>query len=335
MSSKVKIAKIICPHCGRQISSFNSKADTLLCPFCGQKSVNPLVKKGSIDAPELVLPFSLCAEDFVNMFAKSLCKKPFLPWDLLEAVQFEELMRLYLPMYLYTGSFTSSWNCTEHYSVKLKSGKTSQRKRQARGRSEGNYAILCLATADEELPPELRAFARTMNYPDAASVSSEADTAALLAGGFYTYEPTLDPRQLWQSRGRKHALQEAEAAAKAQAPSRRSNFKCSSRLNENLQGACLLVPFCYTHYRYKDEAGWFIADGTGTYSTLKAPKDNRQVTALVLCAAAGAALGLLPGLSVNLLYMAAGALLGAGGFCLYAAKKRRDMLRAVFPKAAL
>ncbi len=100
-----------CPSCGAQLFADEVTAVTT-CPYCNNPTV--IAEQFKAKKPEYVLPFQLTKEQAKERLAQYYQKKPFLPHQFANKNHIEEIKGVYVPFWLYDGTFEADtrYECT-------------------------------------------------------------------------------------------------------------------------------------------------------------------------------------------------------------------------------
>lgn len=315
----LKFQQVICPSCKRPINTFNPNKLMAECPYCHSKLVNPLVKPKDIPMPSRIIPFSTTEEDFEKALVKVLVQRDYVPTDIFEAISIKSVMQIYVPMFVYEGTYNAPWNC--RYAVGSDE-KNTQWFPQS-GIATGEFSFLLLANESEDIPKELREFTKSSLYEVGQAKESESDPIdcddedikeflqmekeredlEISQSSSYDitmskeFEPDMidyeddnlmilecnaDARILWEKYGKDMVNSKAEEEAKKPTKWQKTrNFNVSSSFNLTSQmGEYVLVPFWFVYYNYGNEQFYFLMDGNGNRKSYTCP-DNAKEKALI------------------------------------------------------
>ena len=278
----LKLQQFHCPSCGQNITQLTPFKASIECPYCHQVSLNPLVVDKSILVPERVIPFTVSRDDFGEMIIEELVDEPNLPLDLFDQITFGTVIKAFLPMFEYTGSFDGVWNCEEAYTVEHKRRRNNTtvveretRYRPVSGQACGNYSVLALAYQGKDIPREFQRFVHVFNTPEANSYPFNPELMGLDSGEqILALEMNLEPRNVWVQQAEDYVKARAVRACENQAPRQRRNFRCSTSIDPDEEGVYTMVPFWLVNFFYDGETWNFLADGTGSWRHLSAPKST-------------------------------------------------------------
>lgn len=291
MAETLTLQTLKCPSCTRQISSYNKFSVSVKCPNCGSVIKNPMVESKDVIMPERIIPFTSDESTFEQTMVNSLVNTDYVDKHVFEGINTDNVFRAYLPMYLYEGTYTSSWSCESSYTdqqVKISSSWTSDSKklstkevkkwRPQNGTASGNFAFLCLANESEkDLPNELREFTKLFPYNVMCSKEFRAE---LLENqeNLVSIDRNADATLVWQKHGKDMVDQTAEQAALNQIGNQEiRNFRSSSSFTLSTKGTYVLAPFWFVYYNFKNNNYHFLMDGLGEQTSFTYPVDQEDV----------------------------------------------------------
>lgn len=283
--AELELQQIVCPSCRQVISSFNPFAAEVECPYCHTKSLNPLISAKKIPYPERIIPFKTTENDFEQSLIAALVARDYVPVDIFNYISAGDVIKVYLPMYLYEGRFISSWSGRTSYTVsgtRYIGGRviptTEQRYVPQTGAAQGNFALLCLAYDGEDIPEELRVF--SSQFPYNAVNSQEFDPSLLELDSEdspLTIPLNTDAEFIWNKFGDSYVNRLAQEKAIEQTRGKNvSGFSSSSSYSLSGKGRLVLAPFWFVYYTYKKEQYYFIMDGLGERTSMTAPVDPKE-----------------------------------------------------------
>lgn len=283
----LELQQVKCPNCGANITSFNAFKAEVECPYCHQKAFNPLIVSKQIPIPERLIVFKTNEDDFSRSLVNTLVEQDFVPTDIFECINPGNVIKAYLPMYLYEGTFQASWSCQVGYEtteVRASSdgkahNKTVKKYQPASGTSSGNFAFLCLAYEGEDIPEELKNFTFTFPYNIRDSKEYSPDLLGLDKDNeLQTLAINTDPELVWNQYGEQLVNQEAEECAQKQVNGQDiKDFRVSSNYNLKTNGRYVLAPFWFVYYMYKGEKHYYIMDGLGENHAYSTPTNQEEV----------------------------------------------------------
>lgn len=278
-----------CKKCGYPLSQIGPFVGVIVCPKCGQSHLNPMFEEKSMPVPERIIPFKTDEEAFSKALINRLVNSDYVPKDIFDHINPSSLIKTYLPMYLYEGKYLASWSCEVAYETteigtnlsgdRLKEKKV-KRYRPASGTSQGNFAFLCLAHEDDDIPQELREFASAFPYNIQDSMPFNP---AILNGeeGTQVLYFNADSDVVWNKYGDGLVAQFAEETAKEQLNGQDiKNFNVSSSYDLLHEGRNIMAPFWFVYYTYKDKTFYYMMDGLGENDAYSTPVDQNELAAV-------------------------------------------------------
>lgn len=284
----LELQQVKCPNCGANITSFNAFKAEVECPYCHQKAFNPLIVSKQVPIPERVIVFKTNESNFEQSMINSLIETDYVPTDIFSVINPGNIIKAYLPMYLYEGVFQASWSCmvgTQETEMRASSdGKSVKNKtvikyRPSNGNSSGNFAFLCLAYEGEDVPKELQQFTSTFPYDPFDSKEYDPDLLGLEAdSSIQTLAMNADSDIVWNKYGSGLVDNIAESSASKQAAGDYiKDFRVSSNYNLSSKGRYIMAPFWFVYYNYKESKFYYIMDGIGSHDSVSTPVDQEQV----------------------------------------------------------
>ena len=277
-----------CPNCGANITSFNAFKADVECPYCHQKAFNPLITSKQVPVPERLIVFKSDENDFSKAMVNALIDQDYVPTDIFKCINPGNVIKAYLPMYLYEGKYQASWSCSVAYKttqVKASADGTKVRNETVKkfqpmsGTSNGNFEFLCLAYEGEDIPEELKNF--TLTFPYNVRDSKEYDPSLLGLEDdkdLKTLAVNTEPELVWDSHGEELVNQLAQQTAIQQVNGQEvKDFKASSSYDLTTKGRYVLAPFWFVYYMYKGEKYYFLMDGLGEHHALSNPVNEVEV----------------------------------------------------------
>lgn len=292
MSETLKLQIVQCPGCNNPLTSFSAFKSTVTCPRCGKVMKNPLVTAKEEMKPERIIPFTSMESDFENALVNTLINQDYVPKNIFEAINTDNVFRAYLPMYLYEGTYQASWSCESSYedqkvdissnwtdNGKTISTKTVKKWRPQNGNAAGNFAFLCLANEEgNDLPDELRNFTYQFPYDVMQSKPFDGDILNEEDERLITIPRNADSAIVWQKHGKDLVDDTAQKAALNQIGDQEiRNFRASSSFNLATKGEYVLAPFWFVYYTYNNQKYNFMMDGTGQRTSYTYPVDQEEV----------------------------------------------------------
>ena len=142
-TSKLQVLK--CPACNAKLTYFFEFDQVITCPVCHNRMNSHVPQTVEAHMPLRYVSPTIDVDGFKHLMAKTLVDIDFVPCDVFQAIDAEEVFCIYLPMYLYEGTYQVAW-----------SGNGANQQ-QLHGKATGKIAYLFLANDGKgELPKELR-----------------------------------------------------------------------------------------------------------------------------------------------------------------------------------
>lgn len=299
MAETLELQQVICPSCKQVITSFNPFEAEVECPYCHNKAFNPLITAKKVPVPERVITFQTSEMDFERAMIDSLVERDYVPTDVFQHIHPENIIKAYLPMFLYEGRYSANWSCAAApITSKTRGGilrtlriinfivnkKWEEKFQSYNGTASGNFAALCLAYDGRDIPKELREFCEQYHYNLMASKEYNPDLLGLKSGHSpLTLALDADTDVTWGKQGSSIVTQFAEQNALDEQLAGYEirgfkTFNCSSNLNHN--GRYVLAPFWFVYYTYNKEKHYFIMDGVGDRTAMSAPVCQEEVKSI-------------------------------------------------------
>lgn len=285
-----ELKQVICPACTKPITTFNANNLMSQCPHCSSKLVNPLVKPKAMAFPDRIIQFKTKEEDFERVMVTALVNQDYVPTDIFDIVTADKVVQVYLPMYLYEGTYNASWACEYaeqgqrvDISRNWQGDKTLKTKnvtnwRPQNGNASGNFSFLCLANEGNDVPEELRNFTRLFPYDVMMSKEFERDLIDVNDKNLMVVERNADSQLVWQKNGKQMVEDTARNAAYNQLGSQQiRNFRATSSYTLTNAGKFVLVPFWFVYYKYDNMQYHFLMDGIGARTSYTHPVNEEEV----------------------------------------------------------
>ena len=288
MADSLELQQVICPSCKQVITSFSPFAAEVECPYCHNKAFNPLITAKKIPVPERLIVFKTNENDFEQALISNLVERDYVPTDIFNCINPDNVIKAYLPMFLYEGQYQSSWSCKVAYEAtevratsdgKGVKNKTVKKYAPQTGTSQGNFAFLCLAYEGKDIPEELRTFSTQFPYNTMASKEYDPNLLGLDAEDSpMTLPLDADTDLIWNKYGESLVNQMASDNAKQQLSGEDiKDFRASNSYNLKHNGRFVLAPFWFVYYTYNNEKHYFIMDGLGENTAMTTPIDQEEV----------------------------------------------------------
>ncbi|MQP11367.1 hypothetical protein F7D20_05170 [Prevotella copri] len=205
-------------------------------------------------------------DGFKHLMAQTLVDIDFVPCDVFQAIDAKEVFCIYLPMYLYEGTYQVAWSGI---------GPDQQ---QLNGNAKGKLAYLYLANDRKgDLPKELRDFTTCLPYDAEALSSFEAGHIDATDSHVLATLSTITAEAVWKKWGTKLTDKLAKSTVHDQIGNQKvRKLKISPTVELTNLGEPLFVPFYFSYYTYNNRRYCFIADGQGKHLSYNNPIDKRE-----------------------------------------------------------
>lgn len=286
----LRLQQVICPSCKRPINTFNPNNLMAKCPYCNSKLVNPLVKPKAMAFPDRIIQFKTREEDFEKVMVTALVNQNYVPTDIFDIITADKVIQVYLPMFLFEGTYNASWACEYaeqgqrvDVSRNWQGDKTLKTKnvtnwRPQNGNAAGNFALLCLAHEGNDVPEELRNFTRLFPYDVMMSKEFEPNLIDANDNNLMVVERNSDAQLVWQKYGKQMVEDTARNAAYNQLGGQQiRNFRATTSHNITNMGKLVLVPFWFVYYKYNNKQYHFLMDGIGVRTSYDYPVNEEEV----------------------------------------------------------
>lgn len=288
MAETLELQQVTCPSCKQVITSFSPFAAEVECPYCHNKAFNPLITAKKVPIPERLIVFRTKEKDFEHALVENLAERDYVPTDIFQCINPGNVIKAYLPMFLYEGRYQSSWSCKVAYEtneVRASSDGTKVKNKTVKkfaphtGTSQGNFAFMCLAYEGDDIPEELRSF--SSQFPYNVMASKEYDPALLgLDSGEspMTMALNTDADLVWNKYGDGLVNEMACESAQQQLSGEEiKDFRASNSYDLKHGGRYVLAPFWFVYYTYNNEKHYFIMDGLGENNAMTTPVNQEEV----------------------------------------------------------
>lgn len=288
MAETLELQQVVCPSCRQVITSFSPFQAEVECPYCHNKAFNPLITAKKVPVPERILVFRTDEEAFEKAMIEQLVERDYVPTDIFSSINPGNIIKAYLPMFLYEGTYKSSWSCkvavetTEvraSYDGKKVKNKTVKKFLPHTGTSQGNFAFLCLAYEGKDIPEELRDFCKQYSYNVMGSKEYDPNLLGLNSGSSpLTLALDTDTDLTWNKYGNSLVNELAKQNALEQLSGDEiKDFRASNSYDLKHNGRYVLAPFWFVYYTYNNERHYFMMDGLGDDSAMSAPINEEEV----------------------------------------------------------
>jgi uncharacterized protein YbaR (Trm112 family) len=263
-TSKLQVLK--CPACNAKLTYFFEFDQVITCPVCHNRMNSHVSQTVEAHMPLRYVSPTIDVDGFKYLMAQTLVDIDFVPCDVFQAIDAEEVFCIYLPMYLYEGIYQVAW-----------SGNGANQQ-QLHGKATGKIAYLFLANDGKgELPKELRDFTACLPYDAEALSPFVADNIDATDSHILTALSTMSAEDVWKKWGKAHTDELAMRSVHAQIGNQKvRKLKTSTNIELTNQGELLYVPFYFTYYTYNNHRYSFIADVQGKHQSYNNPIDKRE-----------------------------------------------------------
>lgn len=263
-TSKLQVLK--CPACNAKLTYFFEFDQVITCPVCHNRMNSHVPQTVEAHMPLRYVSPNIDVDGFKHLMAQTLVDIDFVPCDVFQAIDAEEVFCIYLPMYLYEGTYQVAW-----------SGIGSDQQ-QLNGNAKGKLAYLYLANDRKgDLPKELRDFTTCLPYDVEALSSFEAGHIDATDSHVLTTLSTITAEAVWKKWGTKLTDKLAKSTVHDQIGNQKvRKLKISPTVELTKLGEPLFVPFYFSYYTYNNRRYCFIADGHGKHLSYNNPIDKRE-----------------------------------------------------------
>lgn len=263
-TSKLQVLK--CPACNAKLTYFFEFDQVITCPVCHNRMNSPVLQTVEAHMPLRYVSPTIDVDGFKHLMAQTLVDIDFVPCDVFQAIDAEEVFCIYLPMYLYEGTYQVAW-----------SGNGANQQ-QLHGNATGKMAYLYLANDRKgDLPKELRDFTTCLPYDAEALSSFEAGHIDATDSHILTALSTITAEAVWKKWGSKLTDKLAKSTVHDQIGNQKvRKLKISPTVELTKLGEPLFVSFYFSYYTYNNRRYCFIADGQGKHLSYNDPIDRRE-----------------------------------------------------------
>lgn len=265
-----------CPSCNKHVTRYGEFAPSVQCPHCGTVVNQPAIAEVVMDEPDLIIPFKVSKDAFKETLVETLVAQEGAAGNVFTVINTDAIHGVYVPMYLYEGSYSADWQCSEKEESMDASQKAEWVKQN--GNATGSFSFLCLANeGGKDVSEDMMKF--ISNY--ACEVSLMAPFA----------EESLNPKEekqlllpcnvessrVWKKHGKAKMEQIAHDAALDQLAEKKvKKFKVTTSCTLTTDGKLVLVPFWVIYYKYNNKQYHFFMDGIGANKHSEFPLDEEE-----------------------------------------------------------
>lgn len=263
-TSKLQVLK--CPTCNAKLTYFFEFEQVITCPVCHNRMNSHVSLTVEAHMPLRYVSPTIDVDGFKHLVAQTLVDIDFVPCDVFQAIDAKEVFCIYLPMYLYEGTYQVAWSGI---------GPDQQ---QLNGNAKGKLAYLYLANDRKgDLPKELRDFTTCLPYDAEALSSFEVGHIDATDSHVLATLSTITAEAVWKKWGTKLTDKLAKSTVHDQIGNQKvRKLKISPTVELTNLGEPLFVPFYFSYYTYNNRRYCFIADGQGKHLSYNNPIDKRE-----------------------------------------------------------
>lgn len=263
-TSKLQVLK--CPACNAKLTYFFELEQVITCPVCHNRMNSHVLQTVEAHMPLRYVSPTIDVDGFKHLMAQTLVDIDFVPCDVFQAIDAKEVFCIYLPMYLYEGTYQVAWSGI---------GPDQQ---QLNGNAKGKLAYLYLANDRQgDLPKELRDFTTCLPYDAEVLSSFEAGHIDATDSHVLATLSTITAEAVWKKWGTKLTDKLAKSTVHDQIGNQKvRKLKISPSVELTNLGEPLFVPFYFSYYTYNNRRYCFIADGQGKHLSYNNPIDKRE-----------------------------------------------------------
>lgn len=263
-TSKLQVLK--CPACNAKLTYFFEFEQVITCPVCHNRMNSHVLQTVEAHMPLRYVSPTIDVDGFKHLMAQTLVDIDFVPCDVFQAIDAKEVFCIYLPMYLYEGTYQVAWSGI---------GPDQQ---QLNGNAKGKLAYLYLANDRKgDLPKELRDFTTCLPYDAEALSSFEVGHIDATDSHVLATLSTITAEAVWKKWGTKLTDKLAKSTVHDQIGNQKvRKLKISPSVELTNLGEPLFVPFYFSYYTYNNRRYCFIADGQGKHLSYNNPIDKRE-----------------------------------------------------------
>lgn len=270
-TSNLQVLK--CPACNAKLTYFFEFEQVITCPVCHNRMNSHVLRTVEAHMPLHYVSPTIDVDGFKHLMAQTLVDIDFVPCDVFQAIDAKEVFCIYLPMYLYEGTYQVAWSGI------------GPEQQQLNGNAKGKLAYLYLANDRKgDLPKELRDFTTCLPY-DAETLSSfEVGHIDATDSHILTALSTITAEAVWKKWGSKLTDKLAKSTVHDQIGNQKvRKLKISPSVELTNLGEPLFVPFYFSYYTYNNRRYCFIADGQGKHQSYNNPIDKRESSYVINC----------------------------------------------------
>lgn len=293
----MKLNTIKCLSCGDTVTLYATLGTLVFkCPYCHQEMVNVSMDSLDVPAPDAFIPFRTGFQEYRQKLSQNLIEQDLVPANVFQSINPRNMVRVYLPMYLFKGTYEAKWDSMVQYSStrqemkKDGSGMAEKEVKEykpTKGSVRGEYAFYSLAYNDKLIPESLRKFCLTFPYQedslhpfdDAQRQKLETDTQH----PYYTAPIAASRDEVWQHTAQSILHGMAESKVKedlSQRKFKKLQVEVTPFADADSPTGYVLVPFWAVYYVYQGRQHYFLMDGLSAHTSMSKPQDEVQLQAI-------------------------------------------------------
>ena len=107
--------------------------------------------------PQQIIPFKVTRAEFASDLIDEITI-PDTPLDLYKKIPFNKASKIFVPMYRFSGTYSTTWKCEVERSAESIRKNPNNRYRVKNGQKRGEFSVLCCACSEDVLPEGLSDF---------------------------------------------------------------------------------------------------------------------------------------------------------------------------------
>ena len=211
--------------------------------------------------PQQIIPFKVTRAEFASDLIDEITI-PDTPLDLYKKIPFNKASKIFVPMYRFSGTYSTTWKCEVERSAESIRKNPNNRYRVKNGQKRGEFSVLCCACSEDVLPEGLSDFISEVVANN--KLSAKTFTEEMLGQGknknAKLLNADLEVQEAWISSGKDSVEEFAASESKRMAPST-DGFEADTKIKLAEEGSIVLVPFWYVEFSYNGETFYFIRSG--------------------------------------------------------------------------
>lgn len=158
--SYMSLTKTVCGSCGAIFLS-SEKTAQKDCNFCGARLSETKGALTDLVIPDAIIPFGVDREAYRKKMFTWLCDGEYTPEDILAESKFSDVLGIYIPIYVFSGTFDGTWAASSGYKRKEDYYETNSEGKEVRktrevtdwrpssGSASGTFNVRCYAGGTE------------------------------------------------------------------------------------------------------------------------------------------------------------------------------------------